>query len=221
MFITGCAGARNPADPLEPLNRSIYKFNDSVDRAVIKPVAQGYKKVMPETGRLMVSNFFSNLNDVIVTANDFLQFKFAQGFSDGMRVVVNSTIGVVGLIDVASTSGLKKHDEDFGQTLGKWGIGSGPYLVLPILGPSSVRDGLGFYVDLYFDPMYEINDMSTRNQTYITRNISRRTDLLDQEKVLVEAMIDPYNFYRDTYLLHRKSLVFDGNLPRARYDFDE
>ena len=221
ILVVGCAGARNPADPLEPFNRGMYKFNDSVDRALIKPVATGYKKVMPVTGRTMVSNFFSNLDDIVVTANDLLQLKLVQGFSDGMRFVVNSTIGVFGLIDVASTSGLEKHNEDFRQTLGKWGVGSGPYLVLPILGPSSFRDGFGFYADLYFDPMYEIKDMSTRNQTYIVRNVTRRADLLDQEKVLTEAMIDPYEFSRDTYLLYRKNLVFDGNLPRARYDFDE
>jgi phospholipid-binding lipoprotein MlaA len=221
LLLTGCAGGRNPADPLEPLNRGIYKFNDSIDKAVIKPVAQGYKKVMPLTGQIMVLNFFSNLDDVIVTANDLLQFKLVQGFSDGMRVVVNSTIGVFGLIDVASTGGLKKHNEDFGQTLGKWGIGNGPYLVLPILGPSSVRDGVGIYADLYLDPMYQIEDMSSRNQTYLARLFTRRADLLDQEKVLDEAMIDPYEFRRDTYLLHRKSLVYDGNLPRERYDFEE
>jgi len=221
LLLTGCAGGRNPADPLEPLNRGIYRFNDSIDKAVIKPVAQGYRTVMPLPGKIMVSNLFSNLDDVIITANDFLQFKLVQGFSDGMRFLVNSTIGVFGLIDVASSGGLIKHNEDFGQTLGKWGVGNGPYLVLPILGPSTLRDGVGYYADLFLDPMYQIEDMSTRNQAYLARNITRRADLLDQEKVLDEAMIDPYEFRRDTYLLYRKSLVFDGNLPRERYDFQE
>ena len=127
LALSGCASNRasNPADPLEPINRGIYKFNDVVDKAVVKPVARGYKVVMPSVGRIMVSNFFSNLDDVVVTANDFLQFKLVQGFSDGTRFFVNTTIGVFGLVDVASTGGLKKHDEDFGQTLGKWGVGNG------------------------------------------------------------------------------------------------
>lgn len=221
--LTGCAStkASNPADPLESVNRSIYKFNDSVDKAVIKPVAQGYKAVMPTAGRVMVSNFFSNLDDVGVTANDLLQLKLVQGFSDGMRFFVNSTVGVLGLIDVASIGGLKKHDEDFGLTLGKWGVSNGPYLVLPILGPSTLRDSVGLYVDGYPSPIYQLKDMRTRNQAYTTRGINRRAELLDQEKVLNEAMIDPYEFIRDTYLLHRQSQVYEGNPPRQRYEEEE
>jgi phospholipid-binding lipoprotein MlaA len=220
MALTGCAAthAQNPADPLESLNRGIYKFNDSVDKAVVKPVAQGYKAVMPAFGQILVLNFFSNLDDIMVTVNDLLQFKLVQGFSDGMRFFVNTTVGVFGLIDVASTGGLQKHNEDLGQTLGKWGVGTGPYLVLPVLGPSTLRDGVGFYADLYLDPMYYIEDMSTRNQVYLVQKFTRRADLLDQEKVLREAMIDPYEFVRDAYLLHRQSQVYDGNPPRQRYD---
>jgi phospholipid-binding lipoprotein MlaA len=223
VSLTGCASTRpsNPADPLESLNRGIYKFNDTVDKAVVKPVARGYKAVMPTVGRIMVSNFFSNLDDVVVTANDLLQFKLVQGFSDGMRFFVNTTIGVFGLIDVASTGGLKKHNEDFGQTLGKWGVGNGPYLVLPVLGPSTLRDSVGLYIDGYPSPMYQLNNMRTRNQAYLTRGINRRAELLDQEKVLDEAMIDPYEFVREAYLLGRLSQVYDGNPPRPRYDDDE
>ena len=218
MLLIGCAGAHNPNDPLEPLNRGIYRFNDTVDKAVIKPVAQGYSAVMPAVGKTMVSNFFSNLDDVVVTANDLLQFKLVQGFSDGMRVFVNTTIGVFGLIDVASTGELKKHNEDFGQTLGKWGVGNGPYLVLPILGPSTLRDSAGLYVDGYPSPVYQIKHMRTRNQAYLARGTNLRAELLDQEKVLREAMLDPYEFTRDSYLLYRKNLVYDGNPPRTRYD---
>jgi phospholipid-binding lipoprotein MlaA len=218
MLLIGCAGAHNPNDPLEPLNRGIYRFNDTVDKAVIKPVAQGYSAVMPAVGKTMVSNFFSNLDDVVVTANDLLQFKLVQGFSDGMRVFVNTTIGVFGLIDVASTGELKKHNEDFGQTLGKWGVGNGPYLVLPILGPSTLRDSAGLYVDGYSSPVYRIKHMRTRNQAYLARGLNLRAELLDQEKVLREAMLDPYEFTRDSYLLYRKNLVYDGNPPRTRYD---
>jgi phospholipid-binding lipoprotein MlaA len=221
LLLTGCAGARNPSDPLEPLNRGIYRFNDTIDKAVVKPVAQGYKAAMPTVGKIMVSNFFSNLDDVVVTANDLLQFKLVQGFSDGMRVFVNSTVGVLGLIDVASTGELKKHKEDFGQTMGKWGVGNGPYLVLPILGSSTLRDSVGLYVDGYPSPLYQIQHMRTRNQAYLARGISWRAELLDQEKVLREAMIDPYEFTRDSYLLYRKNLVYDGNPPRTRYDDEE
>lgn len=221
LFLTGCASAHNPSDPLEPFNRSVYKFNDTVDKAVVKPVAQGYSAVMPTVGKIMIANFFSNLDDVVVTANDLLQLKLVQGYSDGMRVLVNSTIGVFGLIDVASVGELKKHNEDFGQTMGKWGIGNGPYIVLPILGPSTVRDGAGLFADGFASPTYQIKHMRTRNQAYLTRGINRRAELLDQEKVLNEAMLDPYEFTRDSYLLYRKNLVYDGNPPRTRYDEEE
>lgn len=221
LFITGCAGAHNPDDPLEPLNRGIYKFNDKLDKAVLKPVAKGYTAVMPAFARIMVSNFFSNLDDVVVTTNDLLQFKLVQGFSDGMRFFVNTTIGVFGLIDVASVGNLKKHNEDFGQTLGKWGIGNGPYLVLPLFGPSTLRDSAGLYADSYASPIYQIKDITVRNQTYIARGITLRAGLLDQEKVLDEAMIDPYEFTRDSYLQYRKNLVYDGNPPPTRYDDED
>ena len=217
-LLTGCAAAHNPNDPLEPFNRGVYRFNDALDKALLKPAAKGYSAVMPTTGKVMVSNFFSNLDDIMVTVNDLLQFKLVQGYSDGMRFLVNSTIGVFGLIDVASSGGLKKHNEDLGQTLGKWGVGNGPYLVIPIVGPSTLRDGVGFYADLYLDPMYYIDDMSTRNLAYLAQKITLRAGLLDQEKVLDEGAIDRYEFIRDIYLLHRKSLVYDGNPPRTRYD---
>jgi phospholipid-binding lipoprotein MlaA len=217
-LLTGCASAHNPVDPLEPFNRSIYKFNTTLDKAVIKPVAQGYSNVMPSVGKIMVSNFFSNLNDVVVTTNDLLQLKLVQACSDGMRFLVNSTIGVFGLIDIASTGPLKKHNEDFGQTLGKWGVSNGPYIVVPIFGPSTLRDSLGDYVDTFPSPARQINNVQTRNQIYITERINHRAELLDQEKVLDDAMLDPYEFIRDTYLLRRLSKVYDGNPPRAKYD---
>lgn len=221
LLIAGCAGTSSPGDPLEPFNRGVYRFNDAMDKAVLKPVAKGYNAVMPAIGKTMVSNFFSNLDDVVVTANDLLQFKFKQGLSDGTRFVMNSTIGVIGLFDPASTVGLEKHHEDFGQTLGKWGLGNGPYIVLPFLGPSSLRDGVGLYADTFPDPMYQIDHMRTRNQVYLTDKINRRAELLDQEQVLDEAMLDPYQFIRDTYLLYRKNQVYDGNVPRVRYDEEE
>lgn len=220
--LTGCASthANNPADPLESFNRGVYQFNDTVDKAIAKPIAKGYSAVMPETGKTMVTNFFSNLDDVVVTANDLLQLKFVQGFSDGMRFLVNSTVGVGGLIDVASMR-LEKHDEDFGQTLGYWGVGNGPYIVLPLLGPSTLRDGAGLYVDSRPSKIRRLKNMRARNQLIVTKAINRRAQLLDQEKVLDEAAIDRYEFIRDAYLLRRKSQVYDGNPPREKYDDDD
>jgi phospholipid-binding lipoprotein MlaA len=221
VSLTGCASthARNPADPLESFNRGVYQFNDAVDKAIAKPVAQGYNAVMPVPGKMMVSNFFSNLDDVIVTANDLLQFKFAQAASDGARFLFNSTFGVFGLFDVAHR--LEKHNEDFGQTLGYWGIGSGPYIVLPILGPSTLRDGVGLYADSRPSKLRRVDHIRSRNQLYLTKAVNRRAQLLDQEKVLDEAALDRYEFIRDAYLLRRQSLVYDGNPPREKYEEDE
>lgn len=219
---SGCAAPRasTASDPLESFNRGVYQFNDTVDKAIAKPVAQGYDAVMPIPGKMMVRNFFSNLDDVIVTANDLLQLKFNQAASDGSRFLFNSTFGVFGLLEV--TSRLEKHDEDFGQTLGYWGIGNGPYLVLPLLGPSTLRDGVGLYVDGRPSKLRRVSHMRSRNQLYITKAISRRAELLEQEKVLDEAVIDRYAFIRDAYLLRRQSQVHDGNTPREKYDeYDE
>ncbi|MDO8261924.1 MAG: VacJ family lipoprotein [Gallionella sp.] len=216
LLLTGCAGARNPSDPLEPFNRSVYQINDTVDKAVVKPVAQAYDAVMPAPFKIMAGNFISNVDDAVVTANDLLQFKFAQAASDGSRFMFNSTFGIFGLLDVASR--LEKHREDFGQTLGFWGLGDGPYLVLPFLGPSSVRDATGIYVDTGPSVPGQVKHIPTRNQYYLASGIHRRSTLLDQEKVLDEAVIDRYEFIRDTYLLHRRNLVYDGNPPRERYD---
>lgn len=221
IVLTGCASphAKNPADPLESFNRGVYQFNDALDKAIAKPVAQGYNTVMPVPGKTMVSNFFSNLDDVIITANDLLQFKFAQAASDGARFLFNSTFGVFGLFDVAHR--LEKHNEDFGQTLGYWGVGSGAYLVLPILGPSSVRDGVGLYADSRPSKLRRVDHIRTRNQFYLTKAVNRRAQLLDQEKVLDAAALDRYEFIRDAYLLRRQSLVYDGDPPREKYYYDE
>ncbi|HEU0220407.1 MAG TPA: VacJ family lipoprotein [Gallionella sp.] len=223
ITLTGCASTRtkNPADPLESFNRGMYQFNDTVDKAITKPVAQGYSAVMPVPGKMMVSNFFSNLDDVIVTINDLLQFKLVQAFSDGGRLLINTTVGAFGLVDAATQAGFEKHDEDFGQTLGYWGIGSGPYIVLPILGPSTLRDSIGLYVDSRPSKLRRVNHIRSRNQLYLTKAINRRAQLLDQEKVLDEAALDRYEFIRDAYLLRRQSLVYDGNPPREKYDGEE
>lgn len=222
ILLGGCAstGNYNPKDPFEPVNRGIYKFNDTVDRAVIKPVAKAYNAVMPEPAKNMVTNFFSNLDDVIVTLNDLLQLKFAQAASDGTRFVFNSTFGIFGLFNI--TDSLEKHNEDFGQTLGYWGIGSGPYIVLPFLGPSSVRDGVGVYGDSQASVTGTVDHIPTRNQMYATKIVSMRAGLLKQEKVFEEAAaIDRYAFIRDAYLQRRQNLVYDGDPPREKLDDDE
>ncbi len=221
LALSGCASTQrdsNPRDPLEPINRSVYKFNESVDKAIFKPVAKGYNTVMPERGKVMVRNFFSNLDDVLVTINEILQLKFAQAASDGTRVLFNSTFGILGLINV--TDRLEKHNEDFGQTLGYWGVGSGPYVVLPFFGPRTVRDSVGLYVDSYASPIRLIPDIPTRNELYATRIVSLRAELLEQEGILDEAAIDRYAFIRDAYLQQRQSLVYDGNPPREKFDDD-
>lgn len=216
LILSGCASGTNPADPYESFNRGVYKFNDGLDRAVIKPVAQTYDKAIPATGKTLVSNFFSNLDDVVVTANDLLQLKFKQAFSDATRVMVNSTIGILGLVNVANR--LEKHNEDFGQTLGYWGMGPGPYLMLPIFGPSTLRDGAGRLVDTIPSQSGKITPVRTRNSLYVVNGIKTRAQLLEAEKVMDETTLDKYQFMRDAYLQHRLSLVYDGDPPRPKYD---
>ena len=224
LLLAGCNSINLSAytqqkDPFEKFNRGVFKFNDAVDRAVVKPVAQGYAKVVPSPVKTMVSNFFSNLDDVVVTANDILQFKFRQAVSDGARVAFNSTFGLLGLINI--TDRLEKHNEDFGQTLGYWGVPSGPYLMLPILGPSTIRDGTGRYTDSYFSVISNTKDVPTRNSAWAAEGLDTRVGLLEEEKVLDEAVIDRYSFIRDAYLQRRQSLVYDGNPPRQKFDDDE
>jgi len=219
LLLTGCAGARNAADPLEPINRSIYRFNDTVDRAVAKPVAKAYEDVVPLPIRIMAGNFISNLDDAMVTIHDLLQLKFTQAASDGTRFFINSTFGVFGLINVASR--LEKHNEDMGQTLGYWGVGNGPYLVIPFLGPSTLRDSVGLYTDTEASIPGRTENVRDRNQYFLASFIHRRAALLDKGEVLDEAAIDRYGFLRDTYLMYRKNLVYDGNPPRVKYDFDD
>ena len=222
IALGGCASTHhNPQYAFESLNRGMYRFNDTVDKAVIKPVAKGYDAVMPPPGKMMVSNFFSNLNDVTVTINDLLQLKVVQTISDGGRILVNTTVGLLGLVDIASVVGLEKHNEDLGQTLGNWGLGSGPYLMLPLLGPSSVRDGMSLYADSRAGAMQRIDPVDTRNQLHATNLLSKRANLLDKENVLDEAMIDRYSFIRDAYLQRRRSLIYDGNPPREKFDDEE
>lgn len=215
LAMTGCATNGDPRDPLEPMNRGIHNFNEGFDRVLLKPVAQGYDAVMPGFAQTGVRNFFSNLDDVTVLANDILQLKVEQGSRDFMRLAVNSTLGFLGLLDIASEMGLQKHSEDFGQTLGRWGMGTGPYLVLPFLGPNDFRDTAGFLVDTeYTDLVRNYEDVSVRNPTMVLRVVSRRADLLDAKRAIDAAALDEYEFTRDLYLERRKTLVHDGKPPR-------
>lgn len=218
LSLLGCATNGDPRDPLEPLNRGIYKFNDAVDKAVLKPVATGYKEAMPDLVRTAIGNFFSNLDDVLVLLNDLLQFKLEQAASDFSRLAWNTTLGIAGLIDVATPMDLPKHNEDFGQTLGYWGIDNGPYLVLPFLGPSTLRDTVGTAVDVNFDPVAQHTPVAERNSAIAIRSVDNRSRLLDAEKVLDEAAIDRYVFLRDAYLQRRRGLVYDGNPPREKFE---
>ena len=196
----------------------MHSFNDTVDKNVLKPVAQGYDFIMPAPASKGVSNFFSNLNEITVIINDVLQFKMMQAFEDTSRFAINSTIGIVGLMDVASDFGYKKNDEDFGQTLGVWGFDTGPYLVLPFFGPSDIRDTVGLVGDYYTDPVTYVKGPDARNPITATRIIDHRANLLKAEKVLDEAAIDEYTYTRDAYLQRRQNLVHDGNPPEEEFD---
>ena len=222
LLMTGCAASNQSAgvnDPLENYNRAMYKFNDALDTAVVKPVAKGYDVVMPEPFSQGISNFFSNLNDVTVIINDLLQGKFEQAYRDTHRFVLNSTVGVAGIFDVASLSGLTKNNEDFGQTLGVWGAEPGAYIVLPFFGPRTVRDSFGLIGDIYSDPITYVEGPGARNAFIGTRVVDTRATLLKAEKVLDEAAIDEYSYVRDAYLQRRQHLIYDGAPPEDD-DFD-
>ncbi len=235
LLLTGCAtveGPTDPNDPFESYNRAMFTFNDKLDQYVLKPVAKGYDAVTPDPVQKGVNNFFSNLDDVIVIVYDLLQFKLTQFASDTGRLIINSTVGIFGLIDWASDIGLEKHNEDFGQTLGYWGVPSGPYFVLPFLGPNTIRDTGGLTVDsTYLDPIYnELHEDfppprrsdETAIWTMTTlKAVDIRAKLLKAEAIMEEAAVDRYIFIREAYLQRRKSLVYDGNPPQEQLDFDE
>lgn len=215
LLTSGCATlvASDNRDPVEGLNRAIFKFNEGIDNVIFKPVAKGYRAVVPAPIDKGVTNFFGNINDVVTMVNNMLQFKFRDGGSDIARVVINSTVGILGLIDVASDIGFQKHNEDFGQTLGKWGVGNGPYLMLPIVGPSTLRDTVGIAVDNnVFDPLYKVNHIPTRNSLLLTEAIDKRADLLGASNVMEQAALDRYDFLKESYFQKREFDVNDGEL---------
>jgi len=214
--LTACASAHDPRDPLEPFNRGVYQFNETVDKAVLKPVAKGYKAVVPPPLQTGVTNFFGNFSDVTTAINDLLQGKIRAAASDVGRIAVNSTVGILGVFDVASRVGLERHNEDFGQTLGVWGVAPGPYLVLPFLGPSDFRDTVGLAAELYTDPEFYLFTHSPGNWIVLgTRVVNLRANLLDSERIFDAAAMDKYAFLRDAYLQRRRSLIYDGNPPAS------
>ncbi|MEW5781260.1 MAG: VacJ family lipoprotein [Pseudomonadota bacterium] len=213
-LLTGCATSGNPKDPIEGFNRAMFAFNDGLDTVLIKPVAKGYDAVLPAPVRTGVTNFFGNIADLFIGVNNLLQGKPGQALSDFGRVVINSTIGILGLFDVATEAGLEKHEEDFGQTFGRWGVGDGAYVVIPFFGPRTVRDTVGLVLDVKADPVANLSDVATRNSLLALRVIDNRADLLPADKVIEEAALDKYSYIRDGYLQRRRNLIHDGNPPR-------
>ncbi len=239
VFLAGCATTQNQNqnDPLESMNRAVFNFNETLDDNVMEPAARGYRWIMPDPLELLIGNFFSNLNDVVVTTNSILQLNYKSALASGTRVLINTTFGMFGLIDIASDItaasdvDLSKRNEDFGQTLGFYGLGTGPYIVLPVLGPSTVRDTFGIAVDSFFaDPVTQgvtgvfmdgvpyLNSNEVRLPVAAGSAIDKRAQLLDVEKTLEEAALDKYEFVRDAYLQRRESLINneDTNEPNGK-----
>ena len=216
-LLAGCATTgTEPRDPWEHTNRQVFEFNDYVDAKVLKPVATGYQKVVPGFAREGVNNFFDNLEDLNTGLQNILQGKAREGLGDLGRLVVNSTLGVFGLWDVATPMGLEKHYEDFGQTLGWWGVGSGPYLVLPLFGPSTIRDAPSRIVDPSWWYAEAVNPESLWWGIWGLEKVRTRANLIQSEGVLEQAAIDKYSFIRDAWLQRRRSQVYDGNPPRLK-----
>jgi phospholipid-binding lipoprotein MlaA len=216
VLSAGCATTGGDSrDPFEGFNRSMYGFNQAIDEAVLKPVSKAYKDGLPEIVQTGVRNFFSNIADIFISVNNLLQGKVIEAANDGMRVAVNTTIGGLGVLDWASEMGLEKHNEDFGQTFGRWGVEDGPYFVWPLFGSSTARDSVGELIDIRVDPVRNHKPVVARNAMYGTRIVSKRADLLDASRILEEAALDKYVFERDAYLQRRRNLIYDGSPPRG------
>lgn len=221
-LLFGCATVENQveSDPYESFNRTMYDFNKGVDAVVLRPLAKGYDAVMPDPAKKGVSNFFANLDEIPTAANQLLQGKFIDALNDLSRFAINTILGVGGLVDVATPLGLEAHDEDFGQTLGAWGIDSGPYVVLPFLGPSSGRDVFRIPADNLVSIQDEIDHVPTRNTLYFLDLVDLRYRLLPLDAQL-EDSVDEYSFVRDAYLMRREYLVYDGNPPEPEDLYDD
>ena len=207
LALTGCATSKNPKDPFETFNRSMFNFNDAVDEAALKPAATAYQSVLPSFVQIGVGNFFGNIGDVWTAVNNMLQGKFENGLSDVMRVAINSTLGLGGLLDIGSEAGLTKHKEDFGQTLGTWGMRAGPYIVLPLLGSSTVRDTAALPIDFQADPWGYKTPARWRNVGSVVRVVDQRAAVLDASDLVEAAALDRYEFVRDAYLQRREGKI--------------
>ncbi len=215
---TGSAGPATPGDPWEGFNRKVFAFNEAVDDAVLRPVAEAYRDNVPRLVRSGVSNFLGNIGDLWSAANHFLQGKGQSGFEQGMRFLTNTLFGLGGLLDPASEMGLKRHAEDFGQTLGRWGLGPGPYLVLPLLGPSSVRDGIGRVPDMAVSNGYFEDDVRTSVSLTLAGALDARAALLGVTGLADQVSLDKYSFFRQAYLSRRQDAVYDGAPPAEAFE---
>lgn len=212
LVLAGCATTgepRNPRDPWEPFNRQVYTFNEGVDRVVLRPVATLYREKVPPLMRTGVSNFFNNLSDAWSAANALMQARLPEFGENLARFQINTLFGVFGIFDVASDLNIDRHSEDFGQTLGRWGVPAGPFLMLPLLGPSTLRDTIAMPVDRRFDLLQLIDPTSARELTYVVKAVDRRSNLLRVSNVLDEAALDKYSFTRDAHLQRRRAQIYE------------
>ena len=223
VFISGCAstGARDERDPIEGFNRSMYSFNQGMDKVLFNPIAKIYQAITPDFVEKSISNFFNNIDDISIIANDILQLKIGQAYMDTARFVFNSTLGLAGFRDVSSQMGLEKHDEDFGQTLAVWGVGAGPYIVAPIFGPTTLRDSTSFIVDdMLLNPVSYLNNNDALKAGILTTNfIDIKADLLTTNDLVNEAALDQYEFTKNAYFSRRESQINDGRLVEPLPDF--
>jgi phospholipid-binding lipoprotein MlaA len=220
-LLQGCATGPNPRDPFEPFNRSMSRFNEGLDEAIVKPVAQVYQDVLPSPVRTGVNNFFSNLTDVWSMVNNLLQGRPQAAGDSLMRFSVNTTMGLGGVLDWATEMGIERQRQDFGKTLGRWGVDTGPYLVLPVLGSSTVRDTAALVVDSKGDLVTHVHDVSARNSLYVLRAVDLRASLLRAGEVLDQAALDKYSFTRDAYLQRRGAVLESNGDAEERYDLPE
>jgi phospholipid-binding lipoprotein MlaA len=212
---SGCAttGAVDSRDPFEGFNRGVFKFNETMDNVLFTPLGKVYQAITPNPVDKGVTNFFSNLGDIAVVVNDLLQFKAGRAVSDAARFIFNSTIGLLGVIDVSTAMGLPKHNEDFGQTLAHWGVGSGPYLVMPLFGPTTLRDSTSLMVDKGFlNPVFYVDDTAVKSGLLTLNYIDFKADLLSADKLLEEAALDKYEFVKSAYFEKRANLINDGDV---------
>ena len=210
-LLAGCAGFNtNPRDPLEPMNRKVMEFNEGVDALVLKPTATAYQRGVPPLVRTGVSNFFGNLGDAWNFVNSALQFKFQNAAENFMRLNVNTFFGLGGILDIASELNIERHREDFGQTLGRWGVPAGPYIVLPLLGPSTLRDAIVLPVERIGDPVHLVDPAETRNALYVLRAVDVRSNLLRVGSLIEGAALDKYSFTRDAHLQRRRASILQG-----------